>query len=331
VTRSAWTLGAELGRGAFGRTYLAHDTSGRQAVAKVMRVAEAPDWKAIELCEREARVLASLNHPGIPRYLEHYVEDDGVTLVLVMEHISGHTLARPAATIDSAQLTSWLRQALQILAYLHSRVPAVIHRDVTPKNLIVDGERLSLVDFGSVKASLAQSTQATVVGTFGFMAPEQIRGAAEPASDLYGLGMSMLCVAAGVGPEDLPINHATGGVDVGAMPGLSEPVERALRGLVAPGLAARFASAEEALAVLADRPAPRAPLAVVPTQAKGLVVDYAGDSDTSARATIPRVLFAGGIITSVGGVIASQGLIAFAGLLVSSIAYAVMSHLGKGS
>lgn len=201
-----------------------------------------------------SQALAStppLAHPNVPDYIEHFVIDD-VTLVLVMEEAPGEPLSRRIGirSVTSDELVAWLVQGLEVLVYLHGRQPQVLHRDVTIHNLLVDGARLSLIDFGAVKASLVSSTTVTSVGTFGFMAPEQLRGLAVPASDLYGLGVSILCAAAGVGPDKLPVDEETATIDVRAIPGLPPAVRPILARMVGLGLNARYPTAARALAEL---------------------------------------------------------------------------------
>jgi hypothetical protein len=108
-----------------------------------------------------------------------------------------------------------------VLDYLQGRAPVVIHRDIKPRNVIRrparDGEARAsfvLVDFGSVRDSLEPAGGSTVVGTFGYMAPEQFQGRAMPCSDVYAVGVTALRMLTGVEPEDLP--HKGLGIDVAA-------------------------------------------------------------------------------------------------------------------
>ena len=98
-------------------------------------------------------------------------------------------------------------QLLEILQYLHQQSPPLIHRDLKPHNIIRnDDGRVFLVDFGAVQDVYRNTLLkgSTVAGTFGYMAPEQFRGAAVPASDLYGLGATILYLLTHRSPADLP-------------------------------------------------------------------------------------------------------------------------------
>ena len=196
-----------IGSGAQAHTYDAVDTTTNHPVAiKRFSVRGARSWKDVELAEREARVLSELQHPNLPRYIEHF-EEDGA-LYLVMEKIEGQTLAqlkRSAGSLGAPELYRFLNDAAQILGYLHGRAPAVIHRDIKPHNVIrrPDGS-FALVDFGSVRDRLRSEGGSTVVGTFGYMAPEQFQGRALPASDVYGVGATVIACLTGEEPENLP-------------------------------------------------------------------------------------------------------------------------------
>lgn len=200
---------APLGRGGQAQTLAATDTvTGDAVVVKVFRLAGSDAWKRFELFERECAVLRSLKHPSIPDYVEHGGDEDAGAFFLVMQRAPGESLQ---AQIDAgrrytdAELDSILQGLLEALAYLHSLNPPVIHRDLKPGNVVLgeDG-RVWLVDFGSVRDVLVDSRQSTVVGTYGYMAPEQLRGQSSPASDLYGLGATLAAAATGADAAKLP-------------------------------------------------------------------------------------------------------------------------------
>ena len=207
-------LGA-IGEGSQGRTFDGFDRlEGRPVAIKRFNVRGATAWKDVELAEREARVLQSLTHAKLPRYVDRF-EEDGA-LYLVMEKIDGESLAAlraRGATLPEAEVVGLLRDASDVLDYLHGRAPPVIHRDIKPGNVIrrPDGS-FAFVDFGAVRDKLRPEGGSTVVGTFGYMAPEQFQGRALPGSDVYAVGATALTMLTGRSPEDLP--HRGLAVDV---------------------------------------------------------------------------------------------------------------------
>lgn len=217
-----------LGLGSQGETFDANDTlAGRDVAIKRFDVRGAQAWKDVELAEREARVLQSLSHPKLPGYIDHF-ESDGA-LYLVMEKIEGESLASLHArgvALREPEIVKLLTDASDVLDYLRGRVPPVIHRDLKPGNVIrrTDGS-FAFVDFGAVREKLRPRGGSTVVGTFGYMAPEQFQGRALPASDVYAIGATAVAMLTGREPEDLP--HR----------GLAIDVRSALRGLATPALA----------------------------------------------------------------------------------------------
>lgn len=243
----------ELGRGASGCTSLVRvGSTGGLAVLKELHLQHLTDWKVVDLFQREARLLRSLDHPGIPRYVDAIGEEGGVT-ALVQTFVEGqtaHTLMDGGAPLSRAELEGALRCCLDILAYLRERVPPVVHRDIAPRNVMLAGGRAFLIDFGSVKWALADSTALTSVGTFGYMAPEQILGRAEPASDMYGLGMTFVALATRRDPARFDVDPATGRVDVRRMLRLPARVAGVLERMTAPGLGERLSDPREALALL---------------------------------------------------------------------------------
>lgn len=206
-----------LGEGGQAATFEAVDKQGGKLVAiKRFRVKGAKSWKEVELAEREARVLASLAHPSLPRYVEHF-EEDG-ELFLVTEMIEGESLAalrKKGETLSEADVVRLLRDASSALDYLHRRPSPIVHRDLKPSNVLrrPDGS-FAFIDFGAVRDRMKPEGGSTVVGTFGFMAPEQFQGRAMPASDVYGVGATALTLLTGVEPEDQP--HRGLAIDVAA-------------------------------------------------------------------------------------------------------------------
>ncbi|MEZ4371180.1 MAG: serine/threonine-protein kinase [Polyangiaceae bacterium] len=225
-----------IGEGAQGQTLQAIDKRDGTLVAiKRFSVRGASSWKDVELAEREARVLAQLDHPGLPRHLDHF-EEDGA-LYLVMTLVEGESLAelrQRGELLDAAEVRSLLGQMAEILDYLGQRAPPVIHRDIKPSNIVRRATgSYALVDFGSVRDHLKRDGS-TVVGTFGYMAPEQFQGRALPVSDVYGLGATALTLLTGVAPDQQP--HRGLGIDVARAlgPGADPELVALLGGMLTP-------------------------------------------------------------------------------------------------
>ncbi len=204
----------QLGEGGQGRTFKARDTRNDDiVVVKEMHLTEAQGWDAVKRFDRECEILGKLKHPGIPRYLDHYIDEDTGRYGLVMELAPGRPLSEHDAAMSEADLNHLAFQVLHILEYLHSRRPPVIHRDIKPANIVrADDGEIRLVDFGGVKeATGATQSGSSAFGTYGYMAPEQYRGKASVSSDLYGLGATLLSLSTGKAPEELPDKPVLGG------------------------------------------------------------------------------------------------------------------------
>jgi eukaryotic-like serine/threonine-protein kinase len=205
-----------LGEGGCGKTYLALDEDCQTEVAvKVLNLRGMGDWKTLELFEREAKILAQLKHPAIPRYLDFFrTEIDGEeTFCLVQAIAPGRSLVswvESGYIFNGIELRNIATQILDILIYLQTFTPPIIHRDLKPQNLIwSESGDISLVDFGAVRDTyhLTVTGGSTIVGTYGYMAPEQFRGQAVLATDLYGLGTTLLYLILGQDPADLPVKQ----------------------------------------------------------------------------------------------------------------------------
>jgi len=248
-----------LGQGGMGSTYAAVDLRTNQRVAiKVVSLREAGDWKTIELFQREAQILETLNHPFIPNYVDYFqldVEESTATsdcrFYLVQELVEGESLAalvKRGWHTTEAEVKDIARQVLEILTYIHQLNPPIIHRDIKPQNIIrrADG-KVYLVDFGAVQAVYNQtiSGSKTLVGTFGYMPVEQFQGKVHCASDLYSLGCTLIFLLTHRSPADLPQKRMKidfrGGLDI------SDSFAIWLESMSEPMLETRFQSATEAL------------------------------------------------------------------------------------
>ena len=171
-------------------------------------------FKAVELFERECGVLQALNHPSIPSYVDHFEIDaeDDVRYVLVQRLARGRNLQQRLETDKwrptEAQVIGVLMSLLETLAYASSLRPPVIHRDVKPANVVMDPDTgtVSLVDFGATAAATMDADGgsnfgSTIVGTLGFMAPEQLIGGTSPKTDQYGVGATVLYLLSGRAPS----------------------------------------------------------------------------------------------------------------------------------
>ena len=260
ILKQRYHLNKVIGEGGIGITYEAQDLETNQLVAiKTLSLERLTDWKVLELFEREARILATLNHPSIPDYIDyfHIDEPENKHFYLVQQLVKGKSLAelveedwRP----QEAEVKKLATQVLKVLTYLHSLIPPVIHRDIKPQNIIrTKGGKIFLVDFGAVQDTYRHTVAkgSTVVGTFGYMAPEQFRGQATPATDFYGLATTLLFVLTGKSPANLPqqqlkINFRPA---VGLSPNFANWLERMLE----PAQERRFPDAQAALAVLSGK------------------------------------------------------------------------------
>ena len=206
-----WRLGPRMGSGAQARTYLARDERDKKkrrvvVVKQFDLKKKGSEWKNFDLFEREVRVLKSLRHPGTPRFIEMFESEPGI-YNLVMEKKPGATLRAIATKVrfTDDELRDILAQILEILDALHRRDPPVIHRDIKPANLLRDAKgNIAMVDFGGVRDAIREGGGSTIVGTFGYMAPEQLHGQATPATDIYCLGATLVALAGKVEPENVP-------------------------------------------------------------------------------------------------------------------------------
>ena len=242
-----------LGEGAQGTTFQGTDLkTGARVAIKVFDVGRAKDWKALQLFDREADTLKTVEHPGIPKLLDIIVDEETGARAMVRTLVPGESLAaeiKSKGPLSEAALWSVLIDVTDVLGALHGRSSPIVHRDLKPANLIrrPDG-KVCLVDFGGV-GRMRESAGSTVVGTFGYMAPEQLYGAQTPATDLYSLGATLLTLATGHEPEELPRTGLSIDVDQAAAK-LSPQLRELLKKLTAPDPSQRPADAAALLGEL---------------------------------------------------------------------------------
>ncbi|MDP2342497.1 MAG: serine/threonine-protein kinase [Deltaproteobacteria bacterium] len=223
------------GEGSQGNTFYGVDIkTGARVALKFFDLGRAKDWKAQDLFDREVQTLKRLHHPGIPQFLDVLTDDDTGARALVMTFIAGDSLGtvlKRDGVIPEKRLWSLLVDTANVMASVHSE--GVVHRDLKPDNLILrpDGT-VAVVDFGGVGV-VRGTAGSTVVGTFGYMAPEQLYGAQTPATDLYALGATVLTLATNKDPEDQPRSGLAIDVDEAA-PFLSEPLRELLAIMLSP-------------------------------------------------------------------------------------------------
>ncbi len=206
-----------LGKGGFGRTFLAHDTDNlnEPCVVKQLTFQSTNAWmaqKAIQLFEGEAQQLQQLGtHPQIPALLG-YFEDEGC-LYLIQQYIEGKNLKQlleHQGAFTGEQIEQILLNLLPVLQYIHER--GVIHRDIKPDNIMhIPGTgKYVLIDFGVAKPipDPAKDLSGTVLGSPGFAPYEQMHlGIATPSGDLFGLGTSCFYLLSQKSPSTLATEH----------------------------------------------------------------------------------------------------------------------------
>ena len=190
-----------LGAGGMSTVYKAQDLHFPKvqrlcAIKEMTNTATDPQVRAMVVrnFEREAGILATLNHPAIPQVYDYFSEGDYSYLVL--EFIQGRDLevllGETEGFLPEAQVVNWAIQICDVLIYLHNHKPnPIIFRDLKPSNIMLDRQgRVRLVDFGIAKV-FQSGQKGTMIGTEGYSPPEQYRGIAEPRGDLYALAATV--------------------------------------------------------------------------------------------------------------------------------------------
>lgn len=209
VLQQRYRIVRQLGQGGMGAVYEAVD----QRLDTIVALKETlfADERLRKQFEREARLLARLHHPALPRVSDHFTEGDGQ--FLIMQYIAGEDLAemlqRRQAAFPQEEVLRWADQLCDALDYLHTQDPQIIHRDIKPQNLKLTARgQIVLLDFGLAKGSAGQmsvvTTSASIFGYTPNYAPlEQVQGLGTDArSDIYSLAATLYHLMTNVKPPD---------------------------------------------------------------------------------------------------------------------------------
>lgn len=194
-----------LASGGMSSVYLVRDRDDRRMILKELAVTGLgeSESKMHDLFCREAAMLARLSHPNIAAVLDHFVENGRDYLLL--DFVKGLSLRQHVmikGKMEPAQVWQIARVVADILDYLHGMSPPVVHRDLTPDNLIYADGKITLIDFGAASDYVSELT-GTMIGKQCYIPPEQFQGHANTQSDLYALGCTLYFVATGTDPEPI--------------------------------------------------------------------------------------------------------------------------------
>ena len=209
ILQGRYRIVRQLGQGGMGTVYEAVDQRLDTTVA--LKETFFDDERLRKQFEREARLLARLHHPALPRVSDHFSEGDGQ--FLVMQFIPGDDLSemmtQRRGPFPADQVLTWADQLLDALDYLHTQEPQIVHRDIKPQNLkLTSRGQIILLDFGLAKGQAGEISRVTAAASiFGYTpnyAPlEQIQGlGTDSRSDLYSLAATIYHLLTGTKPPD---------------------------------------------------------------------------------------------------------------------------------
>jgi serine/threonine protein kinase len=190
-----------LGGGGMGTVYQARDLNFPD-VRKLVAVKEmlnptsdpALHSSTLKTFQREANILATLNHPAIPKIFDFFDQNDRV--YLVMEYINGkdleNLLLQTTKSLPMEKIIEWAIDLCDVVDYLHTQPKPIVFRDMKPSNIMIDSfGKIRLIDFGIAKIFDSSTKGHTMIGTEGYCAPEQYKGNVTTLSDIYSLGATL--------------------------------------------------------------------------------------------------------------------------------------------
>jgi predicted Ser/Thr protein kinase len=264
VLSERYKVEGTLGEGGMARVYRGTDeVLGRTVAIKVLADRYAGDDRFVTRFRREAQAAAALSHPNVVAVYD--TGDDGPAHYIVMEYVEGETLSevlKREGPLDPARAASIAEHVAAALQAAHER--GLVHRDVKPGNVMIDGEgRIKVMDFGIARAAAEDTLTQTgaVLGTAPYLSPEQAQGdRVDARSDVYSLGCVLYEMVAGRPPftGDSPVSLAFRHVNEDPKPpstyrpGVPPEIEAVIMRALEKDPARRFGSAEEFRRALAE-------------------------------------------------------------------------------
>jgi serine/threonine protein kinase len=346
LLKQRYQIQRQLGERFGQQTLLALDLQTQDlVVVKLLLFNSTLKWETFKLFEREALTLKKLTHPAIPRYLDYFEIEtaSGKGFALIQSYINADSLeeqVKAGRTFNENELKQIAKAILEVLIYLHNRYPPIVHRDVKPSNiLLTNGSdnsigQIYLVDFGSIQAATSDGGTRTVVGTYGYMPPEQFGGRAVATSDLYGVGTTLIYLASGQHPADLPQKNLR--LCFENYVSFSPSFIDWLQWMTEPALDLRLESAERALRALEDGTLrnKKLPLTAKPADSKVILMK----KSDALRIYIPPSGFSINLLFMIGFAVIWNGfLVNWYGMSISTwtsggwfAAFFALLHLGVG-
>jgi tRNA A-37 threonylcarbamoyl transferase component Bud32 len=239
-----------LASGGLSALYLCQINGNKLVVLKEAAIpphgAENIKLKAKEMFSREGMLLTKIDHPNIVHVLDCFTENDRSYLIL--EYVNGtdlRQLVHQSGPQSESDVLDWAIQIATALKYLHEREQPIIHRDLTPDNMVLRNDgKVILVDFGAANEFIGTAT-GTFVGKHSFIAPEQLRGKATVQSDIYAFGCSLYFLLVGSEPEALSESNPRAN-----LPSVNEELSELVQSCTRLELSERYQSIAQLLPVL---------------------------------------------------------------------------------
>ena len=258
ILKERYEIVRQLAKKAGRKTLLARDLKTDElVVVKLLIFNSEVSWEELKLFEREANTLRNLSFSAIPSYIDFFevALPDKKGLALVQTYIDADSLEQQVenrGVFNEEEVKQLAKSILKILVYLQERNPSVVHRNIKPSNILLtnrSGNNIGdvfLIDFDTVQTLASNEDKySSIVGTYGYMAPEQFAGRAVAASDLYGLGATLIYLLTGNSSTYLSQEEII--IELEQIANCSGEFSKWLNEMLEPSQEKRFKSATEAL------------------------------------------------------------------------------------